>query len=258
MVIDTLAENWSEFSNGKFTWEVPEGWGQGRSLFGGLSAAAAASLAGRFTDRKLRTMQAQLIGPIVAGILIAECSVLRTGKTTSFIEVKLFQEDSIRGLFVFVFVEKREGSMSIEGPEKPVWKSVDDAIELSGVDVLVPEFTKNVEMRFAYGGVAFRGHESASTGGYLQFIDVDDFGSAHQLALLDAWYPPIYAALSKPAFGSTVTWTAHLIADSAPGFHQFKYDTIVADGGFSTSVGQMWDSAGTYVGYTEQTVVVFD
>ena len=258
MVIDTLSESWSESPGGIFTWQVPKGWMQGRSLFGGLSAAAAASLASRFTDRKLRTMQAQLIGPIVPGELTGECSILRSGKTTSFIEVKLFQDDSLRGLFVFVFIEEREGSVCIEGPEKPDWKLAETAVQMPYLEGLTPEFTQNVEFRFAYGGIAFQNFKKAATGGYMQFNDVKNIQAEHQLALLDAWYPPILAALNKPVFGSTVTWTAHLIADSVPGLHQFKYDTQVAKDGFSTSVGHMWDAAGTYVGYTEQTVVIFD
>lgn len=258
MVLDTIVESWSEQSDGTFRWEVPKGWAQGRSLFGGLSAAAATGLARRSTDRKLRTMQAQLTGPIAAGELIGTCTVLRSGKTTSFIEVKLYQDDTIRGLFVFIFIEEREGSISIAGPERPAWKPAEEAIQIPYIEDLMPEFTQNVEFRFAYGGIAFQGFEIGATGGYVKFNGTDNYRPEHQIALLDAWYPPIYAALPKPVFGSTVTWTAHLVADSAPGLHQFKYDTLVAEGGFSTSVGHMWDSAGTYVGYTEQTVVVFD
>ena len=258
MVIDSLAESWQENSEGSFEWTVPEGWSQGRSLFGGLSAAAAVSLASRFSDRRLRTMQAQLVGPIVPGKLTGTCEVIRSGKTTSFLEVRLTQEDSLRGLFVFIFIEKREGSLAIPGPEKPKWNGAQDCIEMPYLEGLTPQFTTNIEFRFAYGGIPFQGSPEAATGGYIQFRDSEKMLPEHQIALLDAWFPPIFPSLAKPVFGSTVTWTAHLIADSAPGRHQFKYDTLVADGGFSTSVGHMWDSAGNYVGYTEQTVVIFD
>ncbi len=258
MIIDRLKESWTEMSDGKFIWQVPEGWMQGRSLFGGLSAAAAASLASLKTDRKLRTMQAQLVGPIVPGEISGECTIIRAGKTTSFIEVRLIQDKSLRALFVFVFVEKREGSVSISGPEKPDWLPPSEAIQIPYLDGLTPQFTQNVEFRFAYGGIAFQAFESPSTGGYVKFNNSKEILPPQQIALLDAWFPPIFPVLKKPVFGSTVTWTAHILADSLPGLHQFKYDSIVADGGFSTSVGHLWDSAGTYVGYTEQTVVIFD
>ena len=77
------------------------------------------------------------------------------------------------------------------------------------------------------------------------------------LGLLDSWPCPTLSILEQPAFASSVTWTAHLVAPPAPGFHAFTYDTVVAAGGFSTAVGRMWGPDGQFVAYTEQTVAVF-
>ncbi len=84
------------------------------------------------------------------------------------------------------------------------------------------------------------------------------FTPEHQLALLDAWPCPTLSLLDRPAFASTVTWTAHLLAPSAPGFHRFTYETVAANAGFSTCSGHLFDTTGQLVGLTEQLVVVFD
>ncbi len=259
MVLSTLKESWIEDENGDFLWTVPAGWLQGRSLFGGLNAAAAAALASRFTDRRLRTMQAQLVGPIVPGVVVGKCRVLRAGKTVSFISVDFFQNDILSATYQFVYIAEREGSKRVDSPVAPEWQSVDEAISIPFIEGLTPEFTKNVNLKMAYGGIPFQGEAKAAAGGYVSYQnEKGPIEATHQLALLDAWFPPIFTVLDKPVFGSTVTWTAHLLADSAPGPHQFKYDTLAAEGGFSTSIGHMWDATGKYVAFTEQTVVVFD
>lgn len=257
MIIDTIRQNWKK--NGDlFEWKVPENWQQGRSLFGGMTAAAAVALAENHTDRQLRTMQTQLVGPVLPGLLQGQCKIIREGKTTTFIDIQLFQKNNLVGTFTFVFIAPRKNSIKVEGPKPPKWKHPEDCIQFPYLKDITPEFSQNIDFRLAYGGIAFENEKEASTGGYVQFKETQHYDSEHQIALLDAWFPPIYTQLKTKANGSTVTWTAHLFAPSSPGLHQFKYDTLVGEGGFSTSLGHMWDSAGTYVGFTEQTVVIFD
>ena len=185
--------------------------------------------------------------------------VLREGKTTRFVEVRLSQEGTERAVLALTFVAKREGSVAVAAPKAPEWGAPEDAPALPYIPGMTPEFTKYLEFRFARGGMPFQGGDEAKFGGFVSFRDHEGpLGFEHQLALLDAWPCPTLSVLNKPAFASTVTWTAHLLAPSAPGPHRFSYETIAAEGGFSTSVAHMWDSTGSYVGLSEQTVVVFD
>ena len=259
MIIDSLRQAWRTDGDA-FEWTVPEGWMQGRAIFGGLSAAAAEALASRMTDRPLRTMQTQLLGPIAPGTVQGTCRLIREGKTTTFVEVRLTQNGTERANFVFVFVAARDGARTVDAPNAPSWIDPDKAIELPSIPGLTPEFTQHIEFRFAHGTLPFQGGDTAAFGGYIRFRDHKGaLNVGHQLALLDAWPCPTLSVLDRPAFASTVTWTAHILAPSlAGGFHRFSYETIASQGGFSTALGHLWDAAGTYVGFTEQTVVVFD
>ncbi len=263
-------ECWQEAGDG-FELEVPAGWEQGRAAFGGLNATLALSLAARTTterssptQRPLRTMQALLLGPIAPGKLSGQCRVLREGRTTSFVEVRLSQEGVERATFSFVFVAGRQGSIAVEPAPIPEWLAAGgnpEAIRKTPFfEGLSPEFTRRLDFRFVGGELPFKAGERARITGHVRFREDEGFSNTErQLALLDAWPCPTLALLEKPAFASTVTWTAHLTGvESAPGFHAFAYDTQWAHQGFTTASGHMWDAVGQYVGYTEQTVVVFD
>lgn len=238
---------------------IPGGWAQGRSIFGGLSVAVGAALGARLCSRRLRTVQAQLIGPIVAGTLSASARVLREGKTTTFVQVELFQDETIRAQLSLLFIEAREGSIIIEGPSAPEWAPPETLPKMPFIPGITPEFTDQADFYFAEGTLPFQGGPDARLGGYVRFKDNAGAAPAElQLMALDAWPCPSILRLSAPAFASTVTWTAHLLGDSAPGFHRFRYETLAGNSGFSTTLGHMWDSEGKHVAVTEQTAVLFD
>lgn len=254
----TLQQSWTQDGD-EFHCDVPEGWGQGRSVFGGLSVALGAALGARLSSRRLRTVQAQLLGPVSPGALRGSARVLREGKTTTFVQVDLSQESKLRAQISLVFIEGRKGSIRIEGPEAPKWAAPETLPKMPFIAGLTPEFTNKADFYFAEGTLPFQGGPDARLGGYVQLKDSAGASPAElQLMLLDAWPCPSILCLTAPAFASTVTWTAHLLGDSAPGFHRFRYDTLAGNSGFSTTLGHMWDSEGKHVAITEQTAVIFD
>ena len=221
--------------------------------------ALGAALGGRLCERRLRTVQAQLLGPIGVGKLEGRARILREGKTTTFADVELFQESKRRAQISLVFIEPRDGSLVLDGPEAPEWGDPEGPPKLPYLGGLTPEFTQKADFHYAEGSMPFQGAKDPRLGGFIRFHDTLGASPAeHQLMLLDAWPCPSILCLTKPAFASTVTWTAHLLADSAPGFHRFRYETLAGNSGFSTALGHMWDSEGRHVGVSEQTVVVFD
>ncbi|MFT5353565.1 MAG: acyl-CoA thioesterase [Polyangiales bacterium] len=254
----TLQERWTQDKD-RFHFDVPEGWRQGRSVFGGLTVALGAALGARLSSRRLRTVQAQLLGPVSAGRLTGTARVLREGKTTTFVHVELSQESSLRAQVSLVFIQGRERSIRIEGPVAPEWAEPTTLPKMPYIAGITPEFTDKADFYFAEGTLPFQGGPDARLGGYIRFKDTAGASPAElQLMLLDAWPCPSILRLSAPAFASTVTWTAHLLGDSAPGFHRFRDETLAGNDGFSTTLGHMWDSKGKHVAVTEQTAVIFD
>ena len=256
----TLRDRWRATESGhRFTF--PDGWLQGRSVFGGLTGAAVAALGARQVgpDWALRTASVQLLRPVAGGDVDARAVVLREGKGTTFVEVRLAQAGVEVATASLVFVRPRAGSLEVSPAPPPPAVDPEALRDLPYVPGVVPEFTRNVQMRWASGAPPFAGSASTRFDGYCRFrVPAGD--AEGLLAMLDVWPSPSLGMLSKPAFASTVTWTAHLVAAPArhEGWFHFEYEVAAGSLGFHTVVGRLFAPDGTLAGWTEQLVALFD
>lgn len=256
----SLRERWSETDAG---WRIslPEGWMQGRSVFGGLTAATAVALGARQVDasRRLRTVNVQLLRPVSAGETHGVARVLREGKGTAFVEVRLSQSGAEIAVAQLVFVRPREGSLALPTPERPAVTPPDDLVDLPYLEGITPEFTQHAQMRWARGSAPFTGGSEPSFDGWCRLrVPAGDVEGL--VTMLDLWPSPTLGLVSKPTFASTVSWTAHVldVPSSFDGWFQFHYAAMAAREGFHTVAGQLWAPDGALVGWTEQLVAFFD
>lgn len=255
----SLRERWTKEDEPVF--EMPETWGQGRSVFGGLTVATAVALARREvgTERALRTVESQLLSPAVAGPVVGSFRLLREGKSATFAQVTLRQEERLVAIVTMVFGASRPGAFAV--PPRPTFqasKPPEDSLELPYVPNISPEFVQHVVMRWADGTPPFTGAEEAHFTGYCRFrIEAgDDEGL---LGLLDVWPTPMLSMLQTPAPASTVTWSAHVFEpiDRIDDFYGFTYDTLGGSGGFHTVLGHLYAPDGHLVATSKQLVALF-
>lgn len=257
----SLRDRWQRDAEGRWRFEMPEGWAQGRSVFGGLTAAAMAALGRRCLgkpERPLRTTSIQLLAPVRAGPLEGEVTVLRDGRSISFVEVRLRQGDAVVAAASLVFAVPRASSVDVEHPPRPEVPDPKSLPRLPYVPGVVPEFTQHADMRWAEGGMPFSGVTTAAFTGLFQYtVRVADTEGV--LALADTWPAPTLSLASKPIPASTVQWTAHLlhVPESFEGWFTMRYETAVGAGGLHTVVGQLYDPDGQIVAWSEQLVAVF-
>ena len=149
---ESLREAWARDGDG-WTFDMPEGWGQGRAIFGGLVGAVGVALARRVVpaNRRLRTMNLQLLRPTKAGTVQGTCELLREGKSVSFVRVTLSQEAGVTMIANFAFTMPREGSVVVEGAPRWQGPTVESLQDVPYVAGLVPEFLQHVAMRWATG-----------------------------------------------------------------------------------------------------------
>ena len=240
--------------------EFPSGWMQGRSVFGGFTAAAAVAAAHRHVDdhRQLRSLNIQFLRPCVPGSVVAECALLRQGKTASFVQVNLRQETSLVSVLHLVFAALDSRRTEVVPNPSPLTIDPATLSDLPYVEGLTPEFTQHFAFRWASGGYPFSGSEEARFAGFIQPRGiVGDIEGV--IALLDAWPCPTLSVLSAPAFASSVAWTAHVhrVPTSFSGWFAFEYETVMGAGGFHTIVGRLYGPDGSLVGWTEQLAAVF-
>lgn len=272
---ETMRAGWTREGDGDdagegWRFELPGGWGQGRAVFGGLTVAAAASLALRVSgasggggddERPLRTISSQLLRPLSAGGIEGRCRRLREGKNVTFLEVRLAQGGQEALVASVVLAKPRAGALVV--PPAPRWEgpAVETLKDLPYVPGMMPECTQHIAYRWANGAYPYTGADEARFAGYCR-LRVPYGGVEGLLGLLDAWPNPSVVMLKGPAAESTVSWTAHLLALPPPeafdeGWFAFEYETICGAAGFHTIVGRLHAPDGALVGWTEQLLALF-
>lgn len=261
MILDaSLRDAWTQHGD-HASITIPEGWMQGRSTFGGLTAAVMAALARNAetdTDRALRSASVQLLAPVLPGETRGEATVLRRGRNITFVEVRLLQAGTLIARSTMVFAKPIPSAIEIAPPPMPEVGPPDSFFPLQYIEGVTPEFTKKVDIRWAQGRPPFMGGtESAITGLFRYRVPLG--GVEGVLALLDTYPAPVLSLLDKPSPASTVTWTAHPLAipSSFDDWFTLRYETVTGSRGLHTVTGRLYDSAGTMIGWTEQLVAVF-
>ena len=234
---------------------------QGRSTFGGLTAAAMAALARNAEpdlERALRSASTQLLAPVLPGPTQGEAVVLRHGRNITFIEVRLLQSDSLVARSTMVFAKPIASTIELPPPPMPAIGDPESFPALPYIEGVTPEFTKKVDMRWADGRPPFMGATQAAITGVFRYrVPLGDAEGV--LALLDTYPSPALSLAKRPCPASTVTWTAHLLAipTSFNDWFTLRYEAVMGVHGVHTVTGRLYDGTGTMVGWTEQLVAVF-
>lgn len=245
---------------GTFTWDVPDGWQQGRGAFGGLVIATlvrAMEDALAAPDRPLRTLTATLAGPVDAGDARVVVDVLRAGSGLSAVAARVVQGD-VRAHAVGVFGRER----SFEGwrPTRPALGDWRDAPEVALGPPLAPVFAPHFEFR-PTEGVPFTAAPEARTAGWVRLREQAPRRDAAWIAAMaDAWWPALLPRLTAPRPAGTVSYTLEIFDDlkgldaASPLYHSGV--SPVASAGYPVEFRELWGEDGRLVAMNQQTFAV--
>ena len=240
---------------------TPEGWTQGRTLYGGMTAAMSAKVAALFAADlpPLRCLQFAFVGP-ATGTLAFRPQLLRRGRSATVIGVDCVAEGQIAARGVLSYAAARE-SVIRHASRYDAAAPAPEACE-----PFLPEergasgFFQNFEMRLATGSRPMTGSEAEPC------FDVwvrhrDAAGVDPTLALLalaDALPPAAMTRFPKFAPISTMTWAVdlHQPVDRTDWFLSRSAAEASADG-YSQQVMNVFDREGGRVASGRQTVAIF-
>ncbi|MEX2320189.1 MAG: acyl-CoA thioesterase domain-containing protein, partial [Saccharospirillum sp.] len=97
MTIDELLEQ-ARQAGTENTMSVPDSWGQGRTVYGGLSAGLAYQVmrASVSADRVLRSLSVSFVGPVATDAPLGfQVEVLREGKNVTQVEARVVQDGQV-------------------------------------------------------------------------------------------------------------------------------------------------------------------
>lgn len=244
----------------EWTSNPSEDWRQGRTLFGGLSAALCYAACEAFVSDlpPLRSAQIAYIGPS-AGEATLRPSILRRGKSVTFMACDLIADGATATRALFCFGADRDSAYAKPAAPAPhVPRPVDCEPLFKGQ---APTFAQHLDQRVAGG---YRPVTGAPDGDLLVWVKHRDPTPLQSMvslvALGDALPPASLPRLRAPAAISTMTWQFDLIDPAR--FDASRYvllrSTDDALGqGYSGQVMSMWDEEGHAILTARQSVAVF-
>jgi acyl-CoA thioesterase len=252
--------------DGRWTATLAPDWTQGRTIFGGLQAALAASAAQEVAgpDRPLRTLDVGFPAPLAAGPVEVEAELLSRGGSATQLQVSL-RQDGVVGCRVYVVAgAERESAIVVPGrpPSNAPGDPGEQGVEFSYVEGRMPVFTQHLELRWCSDAFPFTGAgpEGAVVDGWCRHRTPAS-GLGAVLGVLDAWPPSVLPMVSGRAPASTVRWSVHLLEPVPPGEEKgwFWYEarTVHAGGGYASSYAHLY-SGDRPVAWSEQLMTVYD
>lgn len=231
---------------GTTDYQIDSGWMQGRTAYGGISAAVALDAAMRDHpgEAPLRSAQVSFVGPVSG-----ECSVttrkLRESKSSRFVAADVTSEAGYGTNALFSFMKPRESHIDFLRIDAP---DIVDASALSSIPdhPMRPEFTRKFEMRPQRGPSFGHALPDADILTWVRWID-EPACDAHValFALADALPPAAITLFQQFGPVSSSTWVQHFLTDhphSRDGWWLLSSKSETVRRGFSAQTMMIWNS----------------
>ena len=260
--LHTIVEQLAPTEDG-FVIQAPEDWGQGRTLYGGMTAALAYEAVRRSHSDlpPLRSAQVTFIGP-ASGRLRFQTTLMRRGRSSSIIAADCFNEEGPAARVMFVFGAARESTLTHEFLKAPTVPPPADSrgFRKEGPGA-PPGFWNNFECKLAHGGRMLE--PSAPRPEFTVWTRYRDPGAVDPttalIAIADCLPPAAMVHFPKPAPISSMTWTIDVTRtpQSAAGWHLLWSSSEHAADGYSMQAMTIWDESGAPLAVGRQAVAIF-
>jgi acyl-CoA thioesterase len=245
----------------RFQAEVPDGWQQGRGAFGGLvlgNLVRAIQAFDAAPDRPLRSLTAQICGPVLVGPNPIHVERLRTGTGVSTIAARMERDGEVLAHAVGILGRRRGDDTDfcdLAPPVMPPWRELAPAV-MRGV----PTFASFFEYRVT-GAVPFSGDAEPVASGWVRPREAGPVRDAAWLtALIDAWWPAILSRFTAPRPIATLAFTLELfdgvdgLDPEAPLFYRAR--GAAARAGYLVEMRELWGEDGRLIALNQQTIAI--
>ncbi len=239
---------------------IPEDWMQGRTTYGGLTAALCLEGVLKSYDAlpPLRSAQISFIGP-AGGTVSVTPSLLRQGKSVTFAGADLHGEKGLAGRAVFAFGAGRASQFDVSFTETPSTRPP-EACEDFFHRVFRPPFAQHYESRLMRGGRPVSGSAEHDHFTWVRHRDEAATSISAVLALADMMPPAILPMFTAPAPVSSMTWMLNFLTETPStrdGWWLFETRAENAAEGYSSQDMMIWNRDLEPVIAGRQSVTIF-
>ena len=247
---------------------VPADWHQGRTAYGGFSAALALAAAQHVAREAhdaglppLRSAQVSFVGPLAGEIRVA-ARVLRAGRNVVWVAAEITDAAGMVGLTAsFAFMAQRDSQLALNNCPMPEGLiAPEDAAPV--VHAMVPDFMKmHFEARFAQAAKPGK----SGLAWWLRVSEADGLGAGldpmvHLLLVADGPPPGVLPLLGGRVPISSMGWQINLLSPAPvtrDGWWLLASTADYAADGTASERMQMWNRDGVPMYAGMQSIAVF-
>lgn len=251
-------------SDDAYSANIPDGWQQGRGAFGGLVLGIivrAARAHESDTTREVRTLAADIAGPVMVGPAQVRVRTLRRGQNQTNLQIDLEQEGNVLTSALCTLSARRKVEVAPMSPPVPA-QALEPFEKVEAVPARSapgPVFAQHYEYRNV-GPLPFSGGSEALSVCYLRERNGSgELDAAAIVALLDAPWPSLFATAKGPHAMGTVSFSAQFLSNGeglaadvplfSPGRMHAQRD------GYCLELRELW-ARDRLIAYGQQTVAV--
>lgn len=254
-----------------FDWQVEDGWQQGRGAYGGLVIGVmvrAAELAVNDASRAVRSVSAELCGPVVVGVARVGVELLRSGSGMTTVAVRVVQLETgtdgqsqmaVQAHAVVILGKVRVKDSAWNELTPPLATHWTDTVALPSLPMM-PAFANQFEYR-PFGDPPYAEAEQAQAIAWIQPREnMSQSSAAWVVAMSDVVWPSMMVRFAGPRPMATVSYLLEIVADWAdldpnrPLLHVGR--TPVSQNGYTVEFRELWSDSGELVALNQQTIVI--
>lgn len=239
---------------------ISDNWLQGRTTYGGMSAALClhASKLLHADLPPLRSAQINFVGP-ASGDVEATSRVLRRGKSVSFIEVELHGEKGLATHAVFCFGEARDSRLAASFGEKPVLRERADCPAFHNPKKQ-PVFAAQFESLLAEGDHPISSSDKNAVKLWIRHRDEAATDLVALMGVADMPPPAVLPMFETFAPISSMNWSLNFLNENpATEDRWWLFESVAehARDGYSSQDMRIWNSSGELVVTARQNIAIF-
>lgn len=258
---DVLAQ--AEQVNGALIYPAPENWRQGRTAYGGFTAALCldATLRGHSELPPLRSMLVDFTAPVTDAPAITT-EILRAGRNVTTINTRAMVGGAVAAQATLAFGAAQTSELRVDCPAPEAVAPEDTEPYFPPKMTRSPvRFFDNFEIRLIEGARPFSGASRGYVRVWARHRDpAARVGIVPLVCMADLLPPAAFPMLKTIGPNSSITWICNILTEnthSRDGWFMIETDLTAARDGYSTQVMRMWNTDGELVAEGMQSVIIF-
>lgn len=255
-----LLDSLKSLGSGESIVSITDNWMQGRTTYGGLSAALCLqAVVNDFDDLPpLRSAQINFIGP-AGGQVSITTKLMRRGRSVAYVSAVMTSEKGLETHAVFCFGARRESRLNRDFTFAPRVPSIAESSDFSDSGSR-PAFTKNYDCLLAQGAKPLSGSNAHEHYYWIRHKDKHAQNLCSLIGIADMPPPAVMSLFKEAAPISSMTWMVNFLSDdiaTEAGWWLVRSAAEHARDGYSSQDMQVWNAKGNLVISAMQNVAIF-